>query len=1390
MAQTSSSTPPSGAQNKQPLAAATSSGTGSTLPTGNSVADILARNAALQVRRDAGEVGVPADEDIPPQPAPSRPSTPPQKIALTQVYAALATCSPASQKIIRDTLNSTLNEPITTLTSSSTPILIYSVANESAASTSHSSGYGIHPYLVTLANNGFHLPLTLFTTASTNRLHTNEATIVHKPVFNRAGVKRHIMDVSHFPIEGDMDVADWHEAWNRYLVFVGVHGEADISKRWKEHFSFLSGQDNFKLNFPAILRFDIEIRTKYAIEPRHHDEDAYRRRFEAVKLEVLQESLRKAAVESDTRSYQTKAKRFTPYSPGPFETTDHPLPIPPSASSVNEITNSLNAKKRHRRQANKRSRNAMVEASFAVPTAVPSAPLSTSAGIPLVVTTPSLHSAALLITELVPAVAPNLQSPSITSALTASLRNKSLLDIIQSLSFNPALVTKDRVPYFNSLTHIETPYDHDSDFVKSITPYSAEAFQVYLLNAQIVDQYPELCFKLLHGFPLGELTPLTTSFTPPNLPSAVPYTHVIRDYIQEELRLARFSGPFTKTHLETKIGPFRSSPVQVVVKPGAPGQPDKFRCCRNLSYRGNLHFSINDDINPDKYPTRWGTALECAKIVSEAPVGTQACTLDIEGAYRTIPVWPNDKRYLIVQFEASGLQGEVADAIVDIWHALNVGPVIKWVDDFNVFRHPSSGGPFLDVSAATLYRYDYDLDYIKAMIAPLGVPWHDTKGSPFGDTFSYVGFEWNLPQKTVYLTLAKREKHRTKVLSFIQQASSSQFLKKEVESLYGSLSHISFVYQRGKAYLTNIISWLPKFPNDFTPRWALPSVISDLKWWLNVLSIPSTFRCLSPRPPTADLGIWVDASTDWGIGLLLEGRWDAWQTLPTAIAPGRDIGWLEGVAIELIILILQASPLLHQDILIRSDNEGVIGAFRKGWSHNRETNESIRRSGTILDDSNLSFTFIYTNASPFPTPFLYPYRVTFAMPKLPEPSLADKLEHVNINAELAAFSANVNALSPSPILSQPISPSVQNRIPRKPRKGNTVKPSIFRPPVLASERLQHWTTPHSLSFRHSISSALPSSDLSRLFEVMSFSLDQGTRDGYGAGLLRFTQYCDQAGIPEANRMPASDVLLSVFIATLGAGKVATSTTRKGVTKLVPISSKRAKRPPVTIEHLYALRKGLDLTNTFDIAVWAIACIAFWSCCRLGELTIPSSNLFDPIKHAARSAPTSFRTTAMGTEFATCHIPWTKTTMREGADISITARADDPSCPVAAFKHHLANNTSVPASASLFAYETADGCWAPMTKSWFMARCNEVWVAAGLPDMPGHGFRIGGATHLLLMGTPPDIVAVQGRWKLRAFLEYWRKIESILPLFLSNANSASRFSLIEDSMKQYQKKWKL
>lgn len=193
----------------------------------------------------------------------------------------------------------------------------------------------------------------------------------------------------------------------------------------------------------------------------------------------------------------------------------------------------------------------------------------------------------------------------------------SIINHINQLSFAPITSLASYSPYHDNLSITSHPHDHDADFSKIITPYSHIAFQLFLEKASLTHQYPELPFKIRYGFPLaGSFAPLDKSYIPDNLPSADIHRDVIHQYILDEITLGRFTGPFRKDELESKIGYFRSSPVQVVVKPGVLGKPDKFRCCRNLSYKGTLGRSINDDINSDDYPTVWYTASDCAVIVS------------------------------------------------------------------------------------------------------------------------------------------------------------------------------------------------------------------------------------------------------------------------------------------------------------------------------------------------------------------------------------------------------------------------------------------------------------------------------------------------------------------------------------------------------------------------------------------------------------------------------------------------------------------------------------------------------------------------------------------------------------------------------------------------------
>ena len=106
----------------------------------------------------------------------------------------------------------------------------------------------------------------------------------------------------------------------------------------------------------------------------------------------------------------------------------------------------------------------------------------------------------------------------------------------------------------------------------------------------------------------------------------------------------------------------------------------------------------------------------------------------------------------------------------------------------------------------------------------------------------------------------------------------------------------------------------------------------------------------------------------------------------------------------------------------------------------------------------------------------------------------------------------------------------QIRKARKPKEGCRITPSVFRPPVLASDRLGLWKTPHAQTYADSIEIYLPKSVRTLLFNISLSSLEEKTRSNYGAGLLRFTQFCDAFSIPEELRMPAPEWLLAAFAA--------------------------------------------------------------------------------------------------------------------------------------------------------------------------------------------------------------------------------------------------------------------
>ena len=239
---------------------------------------------------------------------------------------------------------------------------------------------------------------------------------------------------------------------------------------------------------------------------------------------------------------------------------------------------------------------------------------------------------------------------------------------------------------------------------QALTPYKVDAWESLLLQCNLHVKYPKLIYSLRNGFDAG-IHPILCTYIPPNSNTLLQHPEAYLEMVSKEFKKGRYIGPCTRQEVETLIGPFQSSPLSWVPKPGKPG---KYRAVHNFSFPHiptPTAASINSFINADMYPCTWGTFDTVCFTMFNLPPGSQAAIRDVAEAYRTVPIIPDQWPGLVVKLlgedqfaintcnnfgltSAGGIYGEIGDATLDIFRTQGIGPVSKWVDDHIFFRIP------------------------------------------------------------------------------------------------------------------------------------------------------------------------------------------------------------------------------------------------------------------------------------------------------------------------------------------------------------------------------------------------------------------------------------------------------------------------------------------------------------------------------------------------------------------------------------------------------------------------------------------------------------------------------------------------------------------------------
>ena len=193
--------------------------------------------------------------------------------------------------------------------------------------------------------------------------------------------------------------------------------------------------------------------------------------------------------------------------------------------------------------------------------------------------------------------------------------------------------------------------------------------------------------------------------------------------------------------------------------------------------------------------------------------------------------------------------------------------------------------------------------------------------------------------KTVHILDKKKQKFLAKLHNWEVGSTVSAL---ECESMIGTLNHCCNVIVGGRSHLPKLYHFHAGFKvnthNILSHHRITKPFLDDISWWKSHLSADWCGIKIMCAPTPHPSEIFIDTSTSWGIGFIMDGKWLAWELILGWKMDDWDIGWAEMVAVELSLCAIIATDICSSHIIFHSDNTGVAGAMWMSMSHNHQQN--------------------------------------------------------------------------------------------------------------------------------------------------------------------------------------------------------------------------------------------------------------------------------------------------------------------------------------------------------------------------------------------------------------------------------------------------------------------
>ena len=423
---------------------------------------------------------------------------------------------------------------------------------------------------------------------------------------------------------------------------------------------------------------------------------------------------------------------------------------------------------------------------------------------------------------------------------------------------------------------------------------------------------------LEHGFRVGfnrQAVPLQSAKR--NMQSALEHPEVVGRYVEEELHQGRFVGP-----LSTDPG-IHVSRFGVIPKGR---DANRWRLITDLSHPAGA--SVNDGINQSWCSLTYITVEEVSQRVVALGRGALMAKVDIKSAYRLVPIHPEDRPLLGVQWAGQcfidlmlpfGLRSApkiftaIADALEWCIRRRGVNDVEHYLDDFIVFGPPAS--PVCQ----------HSLDILSEECEALGVPLAVEKTCGPTTCLTFLGIEVDTMEAVLRLPAEKLERLRSYTAEWAQKRSCT---KRDLESLVGFLQYCCKVVRPGRSFLRRMIALQSAVVSPHHHIRLGAEFRSDLRWW-QVFATRWNGVSLLPSVQQPAICLVSDASGSWGCGAWCGSHWFQLQW-SLALQP-------LGIAAKELIPVLAAIAIwghewARRSVLCHCDNQAVVSVMRSRYS--------------------------------------------------------------------------------------------------------------------------------------------------------------------------------------------------------------------------------------------------------------------------------------------------------------------------------------------------------------------------------------------------------------------------------------------------------------------------